>query len=201
MRRKKQINSLKFYFFNLFYIVFLLFLVATSNHKTNIIVSNINTIKGVQSSRIEQIENTNINTNNINTFSSIKVFSINELVLNKNKNLNFTGTLTGYGPDCVGCSGIVGCYPYQNVKNGNIYYDDKDYGKIRILAADKNIPCGSIIKISNYKFIQGDFYGIVLDRGSAIVGLTMDLLHESEKETINIGRQYNINFDIIRWGF
>ena len=43
--------------------------------------------------------------------------------------------------------------------------------------------------------------GIVLDRGGAIVGLTMDLLYPSEKDTVIIGRQYDINFKIVRWGY
>ena len=46
----------------------------------------------------------------------------------------------------------------------------------------------------NVKFIGDDFYGIVLDRGGAIVGLTMDLLYPSEKDTVVIGRQYKIVF-------
>lgn len=195
---KKQINSLRLYFLNFFFIIFLLFLVATSNKTNTIVVNNINTVKAIESSRIESIE-TNLNNQFINEFT--KVFSTDEIKLNQNKKIEFMGTLTGYGPDCEGCSGIVGCSPYQNVKNGNIYYEDTNYGKIRILAADKSIPCGSIVKISNYKFSDGDFYGIVLDRGSAIVGLTMDLLHESENDTVIIGRQYNINFKIERWGF
>ena len=87
------------------------------------------------------------------------------------------------------------------MRNGNIYYDDKEYGRIRIVAADRSIPCGSIVKISNYKFSNGDFYGIVLDRGSSIVGLTMDLLYTSEKDTVVIGRTYNISFKIERWGY
>ena len=111
----------------------------------------------------------------------------------------YDGTVTAYGPDCVGCSGKLGCPPHQDVRNGNIYYEDKDYGKIRILASDPLIPCGSVIKVSNY--YNQEFYGIVLDRGSAIKGLTMDLLYESEMTTKNIGRQYNITFEIERWGF
>ena len=197
MRRKRQINSLKLYFFNLFFVLFLFFLVATSNSKTSIIVNNVNTVKAIESSRIEIMENVLVT----EKIEAIKVFSVDEIKLNQNKNVSFEGTLTGYGPDCVGCSGVVGCPPYQNVLNGNIYYEDNEYGKIRILAADRSIPCGSIVKISNYKFIENEFYGIVLDRGSAIVGLTMDLLHESEDDTIVVGRQYNINFEIIRWGF
>ena len=116
--------------------------------------------------------------------------------------IEFTGTLTGYGPDCEGCIGVVYCKPHPNVQNGNIYYNDKEYGKIRIVAADYSIPCGSIVKISNFKFMEyEDFYGIVLDRGSAIVGLTMDLLYPSEDDTIIIGRQRNIKFTIERWGY
>lgn len=53
--------------------------------------------------------------------------------------------------------------------------------KLEFWQPNKSIPCGSIIKISNY--FDSDFYGIVLDRGSAIVGLTMDLLYESEKKS------------------
>ena len=197
MKKNKQINPLKKYFFNLFYIIFLLFLIATSNTKSSIVVSNINTVKAVESSRIESLGVPFSNKSQ----EFIKVFSTDEISLNQNKKIEFMGTLTGYGPDCVGCSGIVGCPPYQNVKNGNIYYEDSTYGKIRIVAADKNIPCGSIVKISNYPYIDGEFYGIVLDRGSSIVGLTMDLLYQNEQETIKIGRTYNINFQITRWGF
>ncbi|MBQ8472505.1 MAG: 3D domain-containing protein [Bacilli bacterium] len=195
---KKQINSLKQYFFHFFFIISLMFLIATSNTKDSFVVNNINTVKALESSRIEQID-TKKPINLVPTFT--RVTSIQELNAIQNKKIEFTGTLTGYGPDCVGCSGIVGCPPYQNVKNGNIYYEDSTYGKIRIVAADKSIPCGSIIKISNYPHIDGDFYGIVLDRGSAINGLTMDLLYESEQNTIKIGRTYNINFKIERWGF
>jgi len=197
LRKKKQINSLKVYFFNLFFVIFLFFLVATSNSKTSIVINNVNTVKAIESSRIEIMENFSVP----EKIEAIKVFSVDEIKLNQNKRISFVGTLTGYGPDCVGCSGVVGCAPYPNVENGNIYHEDSEYGKIRILAADRSIPCGSIVKISNYKFIESDFYGIVLDRGSSIVGLTMDLLHESEADTVIIGRQYNINFEIIRWGF
>ena len=139
--------------------------------------------------------------NLLNESEYIKVNNVLEIAANQNKKIEFEGTLTGYGPDCVGCGGKTGCSPRQDVRNGNIYYTDKNYGKIRILAADKTIPCGSIIKISNYKHASGDFYGIVLDRGSAVNGLTMDLLYETEKDAIHLGREFNINFKIERWGY
>lgn len=114
---------------------------------------------------------------------------------------SFGGQITGYGPDCVGCSGKVGCSPYQNVKNGNIYFEDEKYGKIRIVAADKRISCGSIVVISNYIFEEEPIIAIVLDRGGAITGNKMDLLYNAESETVVVGRQYNIQFDILRQGW
>ena len=109
----------------------------------------------------------------------------------------FNGKMTGYGPDCKGCGGGVSCIRY-NVRNGNIYYSDKDYGKIRILAADKKIPCGTIIRVSNLRKYK-DFYAIVLDRGGAIKGNLMDLLFVSEK-SVDIGRE-NVKYTIVRWGW
>ena len=171
-------------------------IILSGNTKTNIVTSNVNTVKSLQSTRI------------INKTS--KFTSKTKLVTNTNdikkygatNQVEFIGTLTGYGPDCAGCSGIVACRPNPNVKNNNIYFEDSEYGKLRILAADYSIPCGSIIKISNFKFVDGnEFYGIVLDRGSAIVGLTMDLLYPSEKDTLIVGRQRNINFKVQRWGW
>ncbi len=70
------------------------------------------------------------------------------------------------------------------------------------MASDRSIPCGSIIRIDNYKFNNNEpLYAITLDRGSAIVGMTMDLLYPSEADTEIIGRNYNILFTIERWGW
>ena len=44
-------------------------------------------------------------------------------------------------------------------------------------------------------------YAITLDRGSAIVGMTMDLLYPSEADTVIIGRAHNIIFTVERWGW
>ena len=188
---KKRTHVLAYYCI-IFVIFFLVIIVLDGNKKISIVTSNVNNVKWVQSSRIvhemESIKKVN-NTLDIKKYGSTY-------------KIEFNGTLTGYGPDCPGCLGMVYCYPHPNVQNGKIYYEDKTYGKLRILAADYSIPCGSIIKIKNFSFIQGnEFYGIVLDRGSAIVGLTMDLLYPSEKDTIIIGRQRNINFTIERWGW
>ena len=69
------------------------------------------------------------------------------------------------------------------------------------MAADSRIPCGSIIKISNVTFSQEEIYGIVLDRGGAIRGNIIDFLVSSEANSYSIGRQRNVSFEIVRWGW
>ena len=192
--RKQEKLSLKKYLLYLFYIFILSFIIVSGNSRAHIVTSNVNNVKSIQSTRIVKDSEKEI-VKAVSNTKDIKKYG-------EEYKVEFTGTLTGYGPDCEGCIGVVYCSPNPNVQNNNIYYTDKEYGKIRILAADYSIPCGSIIKISNYKFMDNkDFYAIVLDRGSAIVGLTMDLLYGSEKETVVIGRQRNIKFSIERWGW
>ena len=196
MRYKhKKKTALYNYFFCLFSIIALLFVIAASDEKAVIVANNINNVKSLETSRIKEplIE---IKEEEV---EYVKVFSVNEIALNNGKKTEFIGTITGYGPDCDGCSGILGCPPHQNVLNNNIMYNDPTYGQIRILAADPAIPCGSIIKVSNYD--NSEFVGIVLDRGKDIHGLTMDLLFESEHTNNYLGRRYNINFKIERWGY
>ena len=193
MKTGKRVT--KYYFLILSFFA-MAFIIASGNQKINIVTSNVNNVKSLQSTRIvNKPSSFSPKTRLVTNTNDIRKYGKDSLI-------EFNGTLTGYGPDCPGCSGIVYCRPNPNVLNGNIYYHDNEYGKLRILAADYSIPCGSIIKINNFKFIDGnEFYGIVLDRGSAIVGLTMDLLYPSEKDTQIIGRQYNIHFSVQRWGW
>ena len=194
MKKKNSLFLyLKKYLIGFGYVTILLILIVCGNERNNVVTTNVNTVKSIKYSKIVGLQQKNYY-KNVTSTKAIKEFG------NKYK-LEFTGTLTGYGPDCIGCTGVVACAPNPDVRNNRIYYKDKEYGKIRILAADRSIPCGSIIKISNFKFIGDDFYGIVLDRGSSIVGLTMDLLYPSEEDTVIIGRQYKINFKIERWGW
>ena len=191
MLYRKKYNVIKYFAFLIFLFVMAI-IILDGNKKINIVTSNVNNVKSIKSSRIYHEKES------IKTVSNIKDIR----KYGSTYKLSFTGTLTGYGPDCPGCGGRVYCTPNPNVQNGNIYYEDSEYGKLRILAADYSIPCGSIIKIENFSFIPGnDFYGIVMDRGSAIVGLTMDLLYPSEKDTLIIGRQRNIKFTVERWGW
>lgn len=113
----------------------------------------------------------------------------------------YEGLMTAYGPDCKGCSGITASG--YNVLNGNIYYNDKTYGNIRILAADKSLPFGTIVKIIDNSYFEEDIIGIVLDRGSAI-GFSkksyFDLLYKSEKDTETFGSVF-ATYEILRKGF
>ena len=111
----------------------------------------------------------------------------------------FVGSMTGYGPDCVGCSGRVGAG--QDVRNGNIYYEDKQFGKIRIIAADKKFPYGTIIRINNSRVSEEPFLAVVMDRGGAIKGNKIDLLFESEDAVPGITTQKNVTMDVVRLGW
>ena len=108
----------------------------------------------------------------------------------------FTGTMSGYGSD-IGSLTASGHYI-----GDSIYYPDSTYGNIRILAGDRSIPFGTVIRVSNSN--AGSFIGIVLDTGRNI-GFDrlydFDLLFETSKEAINYGVSKNATFEILRVGY
>ena len=119
-----------------------------------------------------------------------------EEVVNVPSNEILTGKMSGYGPDCIGCSGYLANGTY--VGNGNIYYDDSEYGRVRIVAGDKKFKFGTIVRIND------SMLAIVLDRGGSIgIGkkFMFDLLYESEAEANRNGVSYNTKFEILRNGF
>lgn len=110
-----------------------------------------------------------------------------------------TGKMSGYGPDCVGCRGYTSSG--YNITN-TIYYDDPTFGNVRILAADRMLPMGSIVRVKDTKI--GEFIGIVLDRGENIgIGKTylFDLLFSSEQEAYRYGSSSNVTFELLRNGY
>ena len=111
---------------------------------------------------------------------------------------NFTGKLTHYGPDCPLCGGKLSCNG-QDARNGNIYYNDAEYGTIRIVATTKLIPCGSIIRINIKEYDENGMYAIVLDRG--VSGSNIDLLKESSQTASPVRTVNNASFDIVRYGY
>ena len=114
-----------------------------------------------------------------------------------------TGSMSGYGPDCYGCTSNRVASGYY-VGEGNIYYNDKDYGKIRIVAGDKKYPFGTIVKIGSSNVSNEPIIAIVLDRGGNIginKKFTFDLLFATEKEALKYGVSKNIKFEILRLGY
>lgn len=125
----------------------------------------------------------------------------------------YTGKLTGYGPDCPGCStvGNVSCMTREGTRhsliNDGIYYTDTVYGKVRILAADNNaFPCGTVIKVDNGHL--DEFYAIVLDTGSSMRNawkdgnVWIDLAFSSQADARKgNATSSNTKFNVQRWGW
>jgi Uncharacterized protein conserved in bacteria len=117
----------------------------------------------------------------------------------------FTGRLTSYGADCIGCSGrtAAGVNLIDGVNgsgSATYYYNGESY---YVLAADSSIPFGTIIKVSNHNYSIADpFFGIVLDRGGDIKGGKLDLYYGSQNgaKFFTGGTSYNTTFEIISIG-
>lgn len=123
----------------------------------------------------------------------------------------YTGALTEYGPDCYGCD--PNGYTYCATKNGTwhsltkdgIYYEDYEYGKVRILAAyTGEFPCGTIIEINNSE--KDGLIGVVLDTGGGMInayrtGWTLiDLAYESQS-SVEMPINKKTSFSVKRWGW
>lgn len=126
----------------------------------------------------------------------------------------FQGRLTGYGPDCPGCSpvGAVAC-PTREGKSHSLiydglYYKDYEYGNLRIVAADHlKFPCGTVVEIDNG--ILPKFTAIVLDTGIAMRNawrydgvVWMDVSYNTQREALTAGAtSLNTSFNVQRWGW
>lgn len=133
------------------------------------------------------------------TLSPVMYNSFEEAVLNsKYYPTSFVGKLVHYGPDCPECGGHLGCNG-QDARNGNIYYNDSEYGKIRIVAMSSTIPCGSVIRINVNAYDPNGMYAIVLDRG--VSGNMVDLLKTSARASSPVSSVNNVTFDIVRYGY
>lgn len=126
----------------------------------------------------------------------------------------YNGKLTGYGPDCPGCSSVgnVSCLTREGKNHSltydGLYYTDITYGSLIILAADHTIfPCGTVVKVNNG--ILNEFYGIVLDTGIAMRNawrnegvVWVDLAFSSQAEALTGGAtSSNTSFSVQRWGW
>lgn len=109
----------------------------------------------------------------------------------------YVGTLTGYGPNCSGCSGKTASgYDVRNTST----YMDPEFGEVRIVAADALIPFYTIVRISNIPDTD-PIIAIVLDTGGAVgfgKHALFDLLFPSEQVAMPL--TYNVKFEILREG-
>lgn len=193
-------------------ILFSLFIFKFQYNKSNITVDNNNLDKMADSTSNLFKEEEDMLTANDNIVESL--IDSSEAVIEE-----YIGILTGYGPDCVGCGNFktnkvstASGYHIANIVNGaiepafTITYDDNEYGKVRIVAADSDIPFYSIVRIT----IPNDdpITAIVLDRGST-VGFdncrsskgcltNFDLLYPTEADSL--GKTRNVKFELLRSG-
>lgn len=123
----------------------------------------------------------------------------------------YRGKLTGYGPDCKGCSGegYLACKTESgdrfSIKYDGIYYNDSKYGEIRILAANKKFPCGTIVEV--VKEDGTKFMAVVMDRIGASMknGELMDLAYSTQEDKSVFAADglvgNHITFNVQRWGW
>ena len=125
----------------------------------------------------------------------------------------FVGKMTGYGADCIGCSGVgaLSCRAADGsrhtlTENGE-YYNDATYGTVRIVAAalDK-FPCGTIVKVDHPAL--GTFYAVVMDTGGSMKRawangyVWMDLAFKTESDpSIYSTTSRNTTYSVQRWGW
>ena len=136
-----------------------------------------------------------------------------EIEIGTGEKTDYVGKLTGYGADCKGCSGYgtLACKTKEGLshsltKDGE-YYNDNEYGKVRILAAAlEKFPCGTIIKVQNTNL--GTFNAIVLDTGGDMKKawnkgtVHMDLAFKTENDpAVNLATGTNISYSVQRWGY
>lgn len=117
------------------------------------------------------------------------------------------GSMSAYGRDC--CSSDPNKQGHTasgyNIKLSGMYYNDAEYGRVRILAADKNFKLYSIIKVNDP--LDGEYKAIILDRGDSNIGIAEDRLYifdlvveSQEWARRNYGVHKNVEFEILRIG-
>ena len=165
-------------------------------------LSKVLTTSLINSNDNEEKKDNTINTveNIVKTFSEEVNNNIAESKLDTDVLETLYGTMSGYGLDCKGCSGVVGAR--YDAKGNNLRYNDPLYGECRIVAGDKKFPYGTIVRVKDSKI--GTFNAIILDRGGDIgIGrrYMFDLLFYTEKESYEFGLSKNTTFEILRYGY
>ena len=112
----------------------------------------------------------------------------------------YVGHLTGYTAHCPLCTGYLACKSSYNVRDGEEYYPDPTYGRVRIVASSRNLPCGSIVRFTKKSISDEPIIAIVLDRG--VLGTALDLLTSTEEYANTYVGRSTVEYDVLResWG-
>lgn len=111
-----------------------------------------------------------------------------------------TVNISHYGHDCYGCTTGYTASGYY-VGDGRIYYQDPTYGSVRVVAADRKYPIGTILRLG---YNGSKVTAIVLDRGGAIGDgkrFQIDLLASSNSEAYKLGIVNNTSLEVLRYGY
>ena len=103
----------------------------------------------------------------------------------------FDASVTAYLPDCRGCSGFTASG--KDVRNTSVF-NDSTFGTVRIIAADRRFPIGTVM------YIQDVGNAIVLDRGRSVTGNILDLLMHQGQNPWQFGRQ-SLQAQVVRLGW
>ncbi len=137
-----------------------------------------------------------------------------QIVVGTGKIGNYTGIMTGYGPDCSTCDGrgYTACNTsdlgWYNILEHGVYYDDSIFGDARVLAADlSEFPCGTIVEVVSSN--AGTFTGIVLDTGydmrknfaNGIIHFDVAYMTEDDPELPKITNKTGVSYNVQRWGW
>lgn len=110
----------------------------------------------------------------------------------------YTGKVSYYTANCYGCGGYTSSG--LDISDGRLFYNDAIYGNVRIIAAGKEIPLYSIVRINNSS-LGTNILAIVLDRGGDIGDnkkFIIDILtNDAESKG---GVDYGVSVEVLRNG-
>lgn len=173
--------------------------------KVCILLITFSLIKVYPSSNFNNIKNSNLEkTLDLNALQVMNndIINYQENIKNEYNNQiisSAVGNLTAYTYDCPTCNKKLACDSAVDLSNGNVMFNDNDYGNVRIVASSKKYPCGTIVRFNKKSLSEDPIIAIVLDRG--VNGNTLDILVENDSiATNNVGRS-KINYDVLRSGW
>lgn len=159
---------------------------VTLDESINEVESN-STLENEIKTNLEEVKENIIEKSNID-ISSFPVLSTEKV------------TISHYGHDCYGCTSGYTASGYY-VGDGRIYYQDSEFGNVRVVAADNKYPMGTIIRL---EYHDSNIIAIVLDRGGGIGDgkrFQIDLLESSEQVANSQGIFSNSKLEVLRLGY